>query len=166
MNVKDSQITESISKLKKLYLAIMGNSLLKRQLYDIIATRDIWVNIEDLLGVNKAIQTNEYDLEKLYLQIISLVSFLSVLRNDVARSLKAVSESVMNRMEANKKILYRMTLGALDYNIDTLGVTASRRKILGLDFDGREIEIRALFCRPGLLGTGPFTVELDHHGDI
>ena len=120
MNVKDSEITESISKLKKLYLTIIGNSLLKRQLYDTIVTRDIWVNIEDLLGVNKAIQTNEYDLEKLYLQIISLVSFLSVLRNDVARSLKAVSESVMNRMEANKKILYRMTLGALDYNIDTL----------------------------------------------
>ena len=120
MNVKDSAITESIGKLKKLYLTIMGNSLIKRHLYDSIVARDIWVNIEDLLGISKAAQTNEYNLEELYLQIISLVSFLNVLRNDVARHLKAVSESVMSRMEANQKILYRMTLGALDYNIDTL----------------------------------------------
>ena len=75
MTVKDSEITESISKLKKLYLIIIGNTLLKKRLYDTIVTRDTWVNIEDLLGITKTVQTNEYDLERLYLQIISLLSF-------------------------------------------------------------------------------------------
>ena len=119
MLVKDSEITERIGKLKKLYLIIIGNNILKKRLYDTIITRDTWVNIEDLLGITKTIQTNENDLEKLYLQIISLGSFLNTLRNEVARSLKAVSESMINRMDPNKKILFRMTLDALDYNIDS-----------------------------------------------
>jgi hypothetical protein len=62
MIVKDSTITESIGKLRKLYLLIIGNNLLKKRLYDTIVTRDTWVNIEDLLGITKLVQTNEYDL--------------------------------------------------------------------------------------------------------
>ena len=117
MTVKDSEITESISKLKKLYLIIIGNTLLKKRLYDTIVTRDTWVNIEDLLGITKTVQTNEYDLERLYLQIISLVSFFRTFKYKVAKSLKSVGEGAINRMEPNKKILFKMTIGALDYNI-------------------------------------------------
>ena len=117
MTVKDSEITESISKLKKLYLIIIGNTLLKKRLYDTIVTRDTWVNIEDLLGITKTVQTNEYDLERLYLQIISLVSFFRTFKYKVAKSLKSVGEGAINRMEPNKKILFKMTTGTLDYNI-------------------------------------------------
>ena len=117
MTVKDSEITESISKLKKLYLIIIGNTLLKKRLYDTIVKRDTWVNVEDLLGITKLVQTNEYDLERLYLQIISLLSFFRTFKYKVAQSLKSVGEGAINRMEPNKKILFKMTIGALDYNI-------------------------------------------------
>jgi len=63
------------------------------------------------------VQTNEYDLERLYLQIISLVSFFHTFKYKVAKSLKSVGEGAINRMEPNKKILFKMTIGALDYNI-------------------------------------------------
>jgi hypothetical protein len=75
------------------------------------------VNIEDLLGITKIVQTNEYDLERLYLQIISLLSFFHTLKYEVSQSLKSVGEGAINRMEPNKKILFKMTIGALDYNI-------------------------------------------------
>jgi len=117
MIVKDSNITDSIGKLRKLYLIIIGNTLLKKRLYEAIDTRDTWVNIEDLLGITKTVQTNEYDLELLYLQIITLLSFFHTLKYKVAKSLKAVGEGTVNRMEPNKKILFKMTLGALDFNI-------------------------------------------------
>ena len=117
MIVKDSTITECIGKLRKLYLIIIGNTLLKKILYEAIVTRDTWVNIEDLLGITKTVQTNEYDLERLYLQIISLLSFFHTLKYKVSQSLKSVGESTINRMEPNKKILFKMTVSALDYNI-------------------------------------------------
>jgi hypothetical protein len=117
MIVKDSTITESIGKLRKLYLIIIGNTLLKKRLYEAITARDTWVNIEDLLGITKTVQTNEYDLERLYLQIISLLSFFRTFKDKVAKSLKSVGEGAINWMEPNKKILFKMTLGALDYNI-------------------------------------------------
>ncbi len=117
MLVKDSTITDNIGKLKKLYLIIIGNTLLKKRLYDTIVKRDTWVNVEDLLGITKIVQTNEYDLERLYLQIISLLSFFHTLKYEVSQSLKSVGEGTINRMEPNKKILFKMTIGALDYNI-------------------------------------------------
>jgi len=117
MIVKDSNITESIGKLRKLYLIIIGNTLLKKRLYDTIVKRDTWVNVEDLLGITKIVQSNEYDLERLYLQIISLLSFFHTLKYEVSQSLKSVGEGTINRMEPNKKILFKMTIGALDYNI-------------------------------------------------
>jgi len=120
MIVKDGEITNSIRKLKKIYLIIIGNNLLKKRLYDAVVTRDTWVNIEDLLGITKTVQTNEYELERLYLQIISLLSFFHTFKDKVAISLKSVGEGTINRMEANKKILFKMTLGALDYNIGSL----------------------------------------------
>jgi len=121
MLVKDSEITERIVKLKRLYQIIIGNAVLKKGLLDAIVSRDTWVNIEDLLGVTRTVQTNEYDLERLYLQIVSLVSFFHTMRNEVAQSLKAVSESAIRRIETNKKILFRMTLDTLDYNISSFG---------------------------------------------
>lgn len=117
MIVKDSAITDSIGKLKKIYLIIIGNTLLRKELYQVIVTRDTWVNIEDLLSITKTVQTNEYELERLYLQIISLLSFFRTFKDKVAKSLKSVGEGAINRKEPNKKILFKMTLGALDYNI-------------------------------------------------
>ena len=98
MIVKDATITDSIGKLRKLYLIIIGNTLLKKILYDALIKRDTWVNIEDLLGITKTVQTNEYDLERLYLQIISLLSFFHTLKYKVSQSLKSVGESTINRM--------------------------------------------------------------------
>jgi len=75
------------------------------------------VSIEDLLGITKSVQTNEYDLERLYLQIISLLSFFHIFKYKVAQSIKSVGEGAISRMEPNKKILFKMTTGALDFNI-------------------------------------------------
>jgi hypothetical protein len=161
MIVKDSNITDSIGKLKKLYLIIIGNDLLKKRLYDTIVTRDTWVNIEDLLGITKIVQTNEYDLERLYLQIIFLLSFFHTLKYEVSQSLKSVGEGAINRMEPNKKILFKMTIGALDYNIgsfadligDLFHVVTRADKLL----NGEE---KALYKRfPQLKGLGKSLTE-------
>ena len=161
MIVKDSNITDSIGKLKKLYLIIIGNDLLKKRLYEAIDTRDTWVNIEDLLGITKIVQTNEYDLERLYLQIIFLLSFFHTLKYEVSQSLKSVGEGAINRMEPNKKILFKMTIGALDYNIgsfadligDLFHVVTRADKLL----NGEE---KALYKRfPQLKGLGKSLTE-------
>lgn len=117
MLVKDNEIFERVEKLKNLYNNIVHNQIIRKRLLEASISMDTWVNIEELFDNNHLYQINGYDLERLYSQIISLVSFYNTFKKDVVESLKKVPDIMIERMDPHNKMLFKMTLGAIDYNV-------------------------------------------------
>ncbi len=142
MVVKDNEIFERVENLKNLYNKIIGNQVFRKRLLNASISRDTWINIEELFDNNQLYQINGYDLERLYSQIISLVLFFDTLKNDVVESIKKVPDKMIERMEQHNKMLFKMTLGAIDYNVNAFAAlvmnlfhsaTAADKKAHGQD---------------------------------
>jgi len=88
MLVKDNETFEITEKLKNLYNNIVHNEIIRKRLLEASISKNTWVDIDELFDNNHVHQINGYDLERLYSQIIFLVSFLDKLKNDVVVSIK------------------------------------------------------------------------------
>jgi hypothetical protein len=142
MLVKDNETFEIIEKLKNLYNNIIHNQIIRKKLLEASISKNTWVDIDELFDNNHVNQINGYDLERLYSQIISLVSFLDKLKNDVVVSIKNTPARYIESMEPRNKMLFKMTLGAIDYNVNAFAdlvtnlfhsATAADKKAHGRD---------------------------------
>ncbi len=118
MIIKDSEIFEKVEELKNLYTNIMHNQILRRRLFEVSISKDTWINIDELFDNNHLYKINGYDPERIYLQIISLVSFFKIFKNEVVVFMKNMPARNIERMAQHDKILFKMTLQAIDYNVN------------------------------------------------
>ncbi len=118
MIIKDSEIFEKVEELKKLYTNIMHNQILRRRLLEVSISKDTWINIDELFDNNHLYKINGYDPERIYLQIICLVSFFKIFKNEVVAFIKNMPARNIESMAQQDKILFKMTLGAIDYNVN------------------------------------------------
>ncbi len=120
MVVRDAEISQSVEKLKALYQNLRGNVILRKRMNDSQVPREVWTNVDDLLLERQHVQTNEYSLERLYQQILALVSLYEALRDEIAPSLKKTPSGYVNAMEQGTRMLFKMTVGNLDLNLKNL----------------------------------------------
>ncbi len=85
---------------------------------EVSISRDTWINIDELFDNNHLCQINGYDLQRVYLQIICLVSFLEKFKNEVVAFMKNMPTRNIESMAQQEKMLFKMTLEAIDYNVN------------------------------------------------
>ena len=118
MIIKDNEIFEKVEELKNLYTNIMHNKSLRRRFLEASISKDTWINIDELFDNNHLYKINGYDLERIYLQIISLVYFFKIFKNEVVAFMKNMPARNIERMAQQDKMLFKMTLEAIDYNVN------------------------------------------------
>ena len=118
MIIKDNEIFEKVEELKNLYTNIMHNKSLRRRFLEASISKDTWINIDELFDNNHLYKINGYDLERIYLQIISLVSFFKIFKNEVVAFMKNMPARNIESMPQQDKMVFKMTLEAIDYNVN------------------------------------------------
>ena len=74
------------------------------------------MDVEDLPDSNKYYDSEGYDLNKLYDQILSFSSFLVIIKKEILPRMQNEAAIRIRKMSADNKIIYEMTLDNLPKN--------------------------------------------------
>ena len=118
MEPEDKKVYDSIEKLEKQYQLFMGNEFIKYYLLDARIPKNDWIDIEDLINSNKYYKTKGYELNKLYEQISTFISFLKKIEDEIIPRMKAESTGRMIKMSHDSKILFKLTLDNMSVNLN------------------------------------------------
>ena len=116
MKFKDEIIHELIDKLRNQYQPFIQNQFINFFLLDSNIPKNDWMDVEDLIDSNKYYDSEGYDLNKLYDQILSFSSFLVIIKKEILPRMQNEAAIRIRKMSANNKILYKMTLDNLPKN--------------------------------------------------
>ena len=117
MKFKDAYIHDLIEILANQYQYFIKNKFINYHLLNSNITKNDWIHIEDLIDSNKYYESEGYDLNDLYDQILSLSSFILKIKKEILPKLKNEAAIRMRKMSGENKILYEMTLDNLPKNL-------------------------------------------------
>ena len=120
MILKDKLIKEKIAELSSHYHLFYNNQFIKYYLLDAKISKNIWIDIECLMNSVNDFETSGCELENLYEQISSFVTFITVMQNEVIPKMLNEENLQSKKLSATNKVLYKMTLNNLPENIRIL----------------------------------------------
>ena len=117
MILSDMLIRETLEKLSSHYYMFFNNQFIKYYLLDAKISKSIWLDVEDLMNSAKDFDVRGCELEKFYEQILSFVTFISVIQNEVLPRMLNEAQPRIQKLSSTNRVLYRMTLENLPENI-------------------------------------------------
>jgi len=117
MKLTDKLIREMIEKLSTHYNLFFNNQFIKYYLLDAKISKNIWLDVEDLMNSAKDFEVRGCELEKIYEQILSFITFISVMQTKVLPRMLNEAQPRIQKLASTNRILYKMTLGNLPENI-------------------------------------------------
>jgi|GEM_PF-1868215 len=120
MILKEKPIKEKLVKLSSHYHLFYNNQFIKYYLLDAKISKNIWIDIECLMNSVNDFETSGCELENLYEQISSFVTFITVMQNEVIPKMLNEENLQAKKSSSTSKVLYRMSLKNLPENIRIL----------------------------------------------
>ena len=109
----DTTVREIIEKLGDHYNTFYGNQFVRYYLIDSRIPKNIWIDIENLLDLDR-----EFDgLKDVYERILSFTLFISDIKNTILPKMMDDSRSRLQKLSPDGRILFKMTLSNLSENI-------------------------------------------------
>ena len=117
MELTEKLIREILEKLNSQYNLFFNNQFIKYYLLDTKISKNIWLDVEDLMDSVKDFDARGCELEKFYERILSFVTFISIIQNEVFPRMLNELQPRIHRLSSTGRVLYRMTLAYLPENI-------------------------------------------------